>query len=85
MEEEEVSLPGLRALGDLNTLIQKQLSVLTSEAKDEGTLLHSHPAGSLLPGQEDTRKGQSQPDQTLENHESIILCDDDQDKGLHDL
>lgn len=66
-----MSLPGLRALSDLNALVQQQLSVLTAEAKDERTLLHSHPAGSLLPGREDAHKGQ--PDQTLENHASLIL------------
>lgn len=52
-EEEQVSLLGLWALGDLNTLVQQQLSVLTGEAKDEWTLLHRDPAGSLL---SDTQK-----------------------------
>lgn len=48
-EEEQVSLLGLRALGNLSTLVQQQLSVLTGEAEDEWTLLHRDPAGSLLP------------------------------------
>lgn len=51
-EEEQVSVRGLRALGDLDTLVQQQVSVLTGEAEDKWTLLHGHPAGSLLP--EDT-------------------------------
>ena len=44
-----MSVPGLRALGDLDALVQQQLSVLAAEAEDEGTLLHRHPAGRLLP------------------------------------
>ena len=48
VEEEQVSLLGLGALCDLNTLVQQQLSVLAGEAEDEWTLLY--PAGTLLPG-----------------------------------
>lgn len=51
-----MSLLGFRALGDLNTLVQQQLSVLTGEAEDKGTLVHRDPAGSLLPEGEDTHK-----------------------------
>lgn len=40
---------GLGAFGDLNTLIQQQFSILAGQAKDERTLLSSHPAGGLLP------------------------------------
>lgn len=48
-EKEQVSLLGLGAFGDLNTLIQQQLSVLTGQTEDERTLLRSHPAGGLFP------------------------------------
>lgn len=51
-----MSLLGFRALGDLNRLVQQQLSVLTGEAEDEWTLVHRDPAGSLLPEGEDTHK-----------------------------
>ncbi|TNN76138.1 hypothetical protein EYF80_013669 [Liparis tanakae] len=47
-EEEQVSLVGLPALCDLNTLVQQQLSVLTCEAEDKWTLLHGDPTGGLL-------------------------------------
>lgn len=49
MEEEQVSGLGPGAYADLNTLIQQQLSVLAGQAKDEWTLLRSHPAGGFLP------------------------------------
>lgn len=49
IEEEQVSFPGLGAHADLNTLLQQQLSVLATEAKDEWTLLRGHPAGGFLP------------------------------------
>lgn len=64
-EEEQVSLRGLRALGDLDALVEQQLSVLAAEAEDEWTLLHGHPAGRLLPERVDTRErvgdGQGHP------------------------
>lgn len=39
-EEEEVSLPRFGALRHVHTIVQQQLSVLTGEAVDEGTVLH---------------------------------------------
>lgn len=51
-----MSVLGLGAFSDLHTLVQQQLPIFAGEAEDEGTLLHGHPARSLLPGAEDTRK-----------------------------
>lgn len=62
-----MSLAGLGALGDLNPLVQQQLPVLAAEAENEWTLLHGHPAGSLLPEREDTHtriKGEGKPTAT---------------------
>lgn len=44
-----MSVLGLGAYADLNTLIQQQLSALAGQAKDEWTLLRGHPAGGFLP------------------------------------
>lgn len=44
-----MSVLGLGAFGDPDTLIQQQLSVLTGQAEDERTLLRRHPAGGLFP------------------------------------
>lgn len=64
-----MSVLGLGAFGDLDTLIQQQLSVLTGQAEDERTLLRSHPAGGLFP--------KNRRDQritiTLSNHELLDM------------
>lgn len=39
-EEEQVSVTGLGALGDLHSLVQQQLPVFTDEAEDERALVH---------------------------------------------
>lgn len=44
-----MSVLGLVAHADLNTLIQQQLSDLAGQAEDEWALLRGHPAGGFLP------------------------------------
>lgn len=64
-----MSLLGLGALCDLNTLVQQQFSVLAGEAEDERTLLHRDPAGSLLPEGKDIKTMDDRDSQTT----SLIL------------